>query len=153
MHLKKFVGAIAITQAAGILGSLFTAPNIASWYNTLNKPPITPPSWVFAPVWTTLYVLMGIFLYLFWIKKGKQKQTIINLFYVQLGLNILWSILFFGLHSPLLGLMGIVVLWTSIVLLIRQSLKQDQKAAYLLLPYILWVSFAGILNLTILAVN
>ncbi len=153
MHLKKFFGAIALTQIAGISGSLFTSPNIPTWYNTLNKPTITPPSWVFAPVWTTLYALMGIFLYLFWIKKGKKKQPIIKLFFIQLGLNILWSVLFFGLQSPLLGLVGIIALWISIVVLIRRSLRQDKWAAYLLLPYILWVSFAGILNLSILVLN
>ncbi|KKU14705.1 hypothetical protein A3I34_00895 [Candidatus Jorgensenbacteria bacterium RIFCSPLOWO2_02_FULL_45_12] len=165
----KLIASIAVCEAAGIAGSFFTAGSISSgWYNSLPKPALTPPSWVFAPAWTTLYLLMGVSLFLV-LKhpnilgnvgmSGKRKLAI-SLFFFQLALNVLWSILFFGLHNPALAFADIIVLWLSILATIiafaktsvpsskQQSAKQshDKLAAWLLVPYLLWVSFASYLN-------
>jgi benzodiazapine receptor len=153
--IAKGIGAVAICEAAGILGSLFTTPKIATWYQTLILPSFAPPSWVFAPVWTTLYLLMGISLFL--ILRERQKKIPISrpisIFAIQLALNVLWSYLFFGLQSPLLGLIGIIVLWVAIVLTIREFDRISRPAAYLLLPYIVWVTIAAVLNYSIWALN
>ncbi len=151
----KLVGAIALCQLAGILGSLATMPNIPTWYASLNKPFFSPPNWVFAPVWITLYALMGIALYLVW-NKGIQNKDVkagVMLFGGQLALNAAWSFLFFGMHSPLLGLAGIIPLWALIVLTIRKFYPVSKLAAYLMVPYLLWVSFATILNLSLWMLN
>jgi tryptophan-rich sensory protein len=139
---------IALCEATGIIGSIFTINSIDSWYQTLNKPFFTPPGWVFGPAWTTLYLLMGISLYLVW---GKKK---INLkwFWTQLFLNFIWSIVFFGLQNLALSFIIIVLLWGSIFLTIKSFIK-IKNAAYLLIPYIIWVSFALLLNFSILILN
>jgi tryptophan-rich sensory protein len=146
---------VLLCLAAGAIGSIFTFSSIPGWYATLNKPVFTPPNWVFGPVWTTLYVLMGIAAYLVFRKGMKQKgvKDALMVFIVQLILNVLWSILFFGLHSPLYGLIGIVALWLAIALTIKKFYAISKPAVYLLVPYILWVSFAGILNLFVWILN
>lgn len=149
------IASIIICNLAGAIGAVFTFDAIPTWYAALNKPFFSPPNWVFGPVWTTLYILMGISAYLIW-QKGWQKKSIrsaLSLFGIQLFLNALWSILFFGLRSPLLGLAGILPLWLSIALCIKEFYPIDRKAAYLLIPYILWVSFATLLNLFIWMLN
>jgi translocator protein len=114
----------------------------------------SPPNWLFAPVWTIIFLLMGVSLFLVLeTKKSDQKNLAIVLFAIQFFFNILWSFLFFGLRSPLLGLIGVIILWFSIVATILGFYKVSKKSAYLLLPYILWVSFATILNLAILLMN
>jgi tryptophan-rich sensory protein len=146
--IGKAIAAVIICEAAGVLGSLFTAPKIPTWYQTLTLPSFAPPSWVFAPVWITLYFLMGLSLSLV-LEVGKQGVKIspaLALFAVQLGLNVLWSYLFFGLESPLLGLIGILILWCTIILTIREFIRISRPAAYLLVPYLVWVSIATILN-------
>ncbi|MBU0980986.1 MAG: tryptophan-rich sensory protein [Nanoarchaeota archaeon] len=151
MHkaLKLIISIIAC-QLAGIIGSVFTASSVSTWYATLNKPFFNPPSWLFGPVWTTLYLLMGISLYLLWEKRAR---TVITLFIIQLGLNTLWSICFFGLKNPLLAFVEILVLWGAIIITIFSSYKVSKAAAYLLIPYILWVTFAAILNFYIFWLN
>ncbi len=158
MKLKNagiLIGFIILCLLAGIIGSIFTTQNIPTWYASLNKPSFNPPNWVFGPVWTILYVLMGISAYLIYSKGIKKKEVkfALIIFGIQLILNTLWSILFFGLTSPLLGLICIIVLWISIILTIKLFYKIDKKATYLLIPYILWVSFATILNYYILILN
>ncbi len=143
---------IVICLAAGAIGSFFTTPAINSWYVFLIKPSFSPPNWLFAPVWTTLYILMGIALFLVW-QKAKENKKAIIFFSAQLILNSLWSILFFGLKSPGLALGEIVVLWLLILLTILQFKKISKSAAWLLLPYLLWVSFATFLNLAIFRLN
>lgn len=142
---------------AGFIGSFFTAPSITSWYQTINKPFFTPPNYVFAPVWTTLYILMGIALFMVWQKKnsGKNKLQIlaIELFFIQLFVNIFWSIAFFGLHSPILAMVVLIALWVLVFETIRYFAKINKTASYLLYPYIAWASFAGILNLFIVLLN
>ncbi len=144
----KFLAAIVICQGAGILGSFFTINSVNTWYATLEKPIFNPPSWVFGPVWITLYFLMGVSLFLAWDKK-------INLrwFWTQLVLNSLWSIIFFGLQNPTLALANIILLWVAIFMTIKTFWKKNRTASLLLYPYLLWVTYASFLNLYIVILN
>ncbi|HVP93711.1 MAG TPA: TspO/MBR family protein [Methanoregulaceae archaeon] len=146
---------IAIPLTGGIIGSIFTVDTINTWYVNLNKPLLTPPSWAFAPAWIVLYVLMGMALFLI-VKDGFRTPEIRNatiIFAAQLVMNILWSFLFFGLHSPLYGLAGIIILLCLIVATIVAFNRIRKLAAWLLVPYILWVCFATYLNVMILILN
>lgn len=152
--ILKFFFAIVLCQTAGIVGSFFTMPAIDGWYSRLNKPEFLPPNWIFAPVWTLLFLLMGIAFYLvLTVEKSRKRDIAITLFLIQLGLNVLWSFLFFGLKSPLYGFWGIVALWLAIALTIFSFQKISRLAVFLLLPYIIWVSFAGYLNFSIMSLN
>jgi tryptophan-rich sensory protein len=145
--ILKLVASISLCQLAGFLGSLFTTPSIPTWYETLKKPFFTPPNWIFSPVWISLYVLMGISLFMVWRRNDHPEfKTALIFFFIQLILNILWSISFFGLRSPFLGLIDIVLLWIAILITIRFFLRVSKTAAILLLPYIVWSSFAALLN-------
>lgn len=151
----KVAAAIIICEAVGGIGSIFTFTSIPTWYAALNKPFFSPPNWVFAPVWIVLYALMGIAAYLVW-RHGWENENVksaLMLFSGQLILNAIWSFLFFGLRSPFNSSIEIVFLWLAIVLTISAFYKIDRRAAYLLIPYILWVSFAALLNLAIVALN
>ena len=144
----KFVISLFLCQLAGGIGSVFTRSAISQWYVFIHKPAFTPPNWVFAPVWTILYALMGIALFLVW-TKGLQVPGVkkaLGVFLFQLALNSLWPIVFFGARSIFGGLVVIVVLWVAIVWTIRQFFALSKWAAALLVPYILWVSFALVLN-------
>lgn len=146
---------VIIVLAIGSSGSVFTSPSIPTWYASLEKPFFTPPNWLFAPAWTTLFILMGIALYLVW-QEGIDKKPVRQAVYVfgfQLALNVLWSLLFFGLQSPLLGFIEIVVLWIAILWTIIRFHGVSKPAAYLLIPYIAWVTFASALNLSVLLLN
>ena len=170
----KLVLSLAIPQIAGWIGSIFTISAIAPWYSTLTKSSLTPPSWVFGPVWTILFILMGVALFIVWKKgwrvqnqlldeRGKswnpwtkrfwsgdwQKGNIIAIFSIQLAFNVLWSIIFFGLHQPGLAFFEIIALWLSILYTIINFYRVSKTAAWILLPYIIWVSFAAYLNLVI----
>lgn len=151
--LLSFVFALAIPLLAGFIGSLFTTPSINTWYLNINKPSFNPPNWIFAPVWTILFILMGISLYLIWQSTIKDKTKSLILFYTQLILNILWSYLFFSLHNPLLAFIDIILLAIFIILLIISTYKISKTASLILLPYIFWVSFASILNYSIFILN
>ena len=152
--LLKLVSLIVICEGVGVLGSIFTIPSITAWYSHLNKPIFNPPNWIFGPVWTALYLLMGVSLFLVLEKKlKKQKNFLIVLFTVQLALNFLWSVIFFGWHLPMAALIEIVLLWVSIALLIIDFWKFSKTAALVLIPYLCWVSFASILNLFIALLN
>lgn len=149
------IGSIILCNLAGLLGALLTTTGPGSWYDTLVKPAFTPPSWVFGPVWTTLYVLMGVSLYLVlmeW-RDGTDVQIPLALFGIQLVLNILWSFFFFGLKSPSTGLAGILLLWVFILATIISFFKIHRTATLLLLPYLTWVSLASYLNYAILVLN
>lgn len=151
----KLVVAVVVTQLAGIIGSLFTFSAIPTWYATLTKPELNPPSWIFGPVWTALYLLMGVSAFLIWQKGWARKDVKIALsvYGVQLVLNALWSIVFFGMQNPGLALVNIVLLFVSIVATMVLFYKISRPALYLLIPYILWVSFASYLNYAIYALN
>jgi len=153
--IAVLVGFILICLAAGAIGSIFTFQSIPTWYAGLNKPDFSPPNWVFGPVWTTLYIMMGIAAYLVYAKDVKKKEvrTALMVFSVQLVLNTLWSILFFGLQSPLYGLICIIALWLAIAATIWKFYGIDKNAGRLLAPYILWVSFASVLNYFIWMLN
>ena len=151
----KLITSVIICQSAGLAGSFFTRTSVDTWYKILAKPFFTPPSWIFAPVWITLYFLMGISLFLVW-NEGLDKPQIKNailVFLLQLILNSLWSAVFFGMHSLLLSVIIIIFLWSAIVWTIVKFYKISKKAASILIPYIFWVSFAVILNLSILFLN
>lgn len=145
----KLTAAIVICEGAGIIGSVFTINSVNSWYSELNKPFFNPPSWLFGPVWIILYLLMGISLYLAW---GKKKVDL-KWFWVQLLLNSLWSIIFFGLKNPLFAFVEIILLWGAIFMTISRFWRSKRASAYLLIPYLLWVTFAAFLNLSIVLLN
>lgn len=147
-NLPKFLVSIVICEGAGLIGSVFTFSAIPNWYITLNKPTFSPPNFLFGPVWTTLYFLMGVSLYLVWKKKNSLK-----LFWIHLFFNATWSIMFFGLRNPLLGLINILILWLLIVIVIYKFWKINKTAGLLLLPYLAWVSFATYLNYSIWILN
>lgn len=146
---------VLICQLAGVIGSLFTTPSIPGWYAGLTKPSFNPPNWIFAPVWTTLYVLMGTAAFLVYEKGGKKGEVrkALAVFAVQLALNALWSIVFFGAHMILGAAVLIVVLWAMIAASIWLFSRITKAAAYLLVPYILWVSFATVLNISLYILN
>jgi len=152
-NIIKLLISIVICQAAGLIGSIFTIPAISSWYKSLQKPFFNPPNWIFSPVWIFLFLLMGISLYLVWNRGARENQKAIIIFGVQLVLNILWSIIFFGLKSPGLAFLEIIILWLAILLTIISFYKISKTAGLLLVPYILWVSFALILNFSIWQLN
>lgn len=174
----KFFASIIICQLAGVIGTIFTIPGIGKWYIGLNKPSFNPPSWIFGPVWTILFLLMGISLYIvwdkkfaikvlakeegqkiwnpiskkFWVGSWKEENALI-IFILQLILNILWSAIFFGMHSPAVAFFEILMLWFAILYTIMNFHRISKLASYLLIPYILWVSFAAVLNCFIWILN
>lgn len=151
----KLIIAIVVSELAGVIGSVFTTPSIDGWYAGIVKPALNPPAWVFGPVWTTLFALMGISAFLIW-KKGLERKDVkiaLVFFGIQLILNTLWSIIFFSLHSPGGALIEIIFLWLAILATIIIFAKISKPAALLLVPYILWVSFAGYLNFSIWQLN
>lgn len=151
--ILKLVGSIALCQSAGLIGSFFTVSSIQNWYNLLNQPSFRPPNWLFGPVWTILYTLMGISFYLIWIKKGPLVKQALTIFLIHLFFNATWSIVFFGLHNIFLALINILVIWVFIVVLINKFWSLDKRASILLIPYLAWVSFATILNYSIWILN
>jgi|WetSurMetagenome_2_1015567.scaffolds.fasta_scaffold121094_3 translocator protein len=148
-------GFVILCELAGIIGAAFTFDAIPTWYAGLNKPFFTPPSWVFGPAWTTLYALMGIAAYLVWEKGTARKdvRSALGLFGTQLALNTAWSIAFFGLRSPWAGVAIIILLWIAIAATTRAFWGISKNAGYLMVPYILWVSFAAILNVAVAVLN
>lgn len=151
----KIILCIIVCELVGASGAIFTTPAVNGWYATIEKPSFSPPNWIFAPVWGFLFFLMGISLYLILEKdlKDKMVKSAILIFVGQFMLNVAWSFLFFGLKKPFSAFMEILVLWAAIVLTIIQFNKIDRKAAVLLTPYLLWVSFAAILNLSVWILN
>lgn len=151
----KLIISIIGCELVGLLSTPLTLTAIPDWYSKLNKPFFAPPNWLFGPVWTLLYLLMGISLYLIW-RQGWQKKKIqvpLKFFLAQLFLNFIWTPVFFGLRAPLPGLMVIVAMWFFIVMTIKKFFPLSRPAAYLLIPYLLWVSFATLLNAAIVVLN
>jgi translocator protein len=155
INITRLVVTLAITLGAAFVGSLLTTPNITSWYAKLNKPTFNPPNWIFGPVWTILFILMGISLYLVWMKgfDTNEGKTALGLFGLQLVLNVVWSLLFFQMHSLSGALIEIAVLWLAILGTIISFMGISRVAGLLLVPYLLWVSFASFLTLTIYRLN
>jgi len=164
--ILKLVCAIVVAQLAGIIGAFFTTPAIDGWYAGLVKPALNPPAWVFGPVWTTLFVLMGVSAWLVWRKlenhpwwmiwskgNGRQIKIALGIFLGQLVLNTLWSIIFFGWHNPGLAFAEVILLWLAIIATIVAFKRVSKTAAWLLAPYLVWVSFAAYLNLSLWLLN
>lgn len=151
----KLIISILACFAAGGIGSLFTFKSIPTWYPGLKKPRYTPPNQAFGPVWTTLYILMGISVYFIWQRGLATDGVLLSfvLFWVQLVLNALWSIIFFGMKSKGGGVVTIIVLWFLILATIITSFQVSIWAGILLIPYILWVSIASYLNVGVWLLN
>jgi len=152
-RITKLIFSILICQLAGLVGSIFTFSSIPTWYTALNKPAFSPPNWAFGPAWLTLYTLMGISLYLVLIKGFNKVKDAVKIFSIQLILNAFWSIIFFGFRNPFIALIEILALWYSIVFTMFSFYKISRMATYLLIPYILWVSFAMVLNYYVWILN
>jgi translocator protein len=150
----KYLASVLICLGVGFAGSYFTISEIPTWYASLNKPFFSPPNWVFGPVWTTLYIMMGISIALVVEKAPKIKRNdFLGIFAFQLILNFLWSVVFFGIHQPLPAFIIIIALWINILVLILLFRKYSLAASLLLVPYLLWVSFASFLNLAVVYLN
>ena len=151
----KLITAIAICELTGILGSVFTASSVSTWYTTLIKPAFAPPNWVFGPVWTTIFALMGVAAFLVW-RAGLHRRDVriaLAIGVAQLVLNFLWSVIFFGLRNPGAAFVEIIILWLAILATMIAFARVSRTAAWLLVPYIVWVSFAAYLNYSIWIAN
>lgn len=154
--ILKLIACITLCEGVGIVSSIFTLNSIPTWYVYLNKPAFSPPNWVFGPVWTVMYILMGIAFYQVWTLRTKKKtlqRSSLQLFIIQLAVNFLWTFIFFGLRSPVGGLIDIIILWIFILLTLTRFYKLSKIAGYLMAPYLLWVSFATILNFSVAFLN
>ncbi len=154
-NVTKLSISIGLALLTGVIGSLFTSSAVNGWYLTIEKPALNPPSWIFGPVWTLLYVLMGIAAFIVW-KKGWSRRDVrlaLFIFVFQLFLNASWSIIFFGLKSPGWALLELIILWFVIIWMMIVFYKISKSTIYLILPYLLWISFAGYLNYAIWSLN
>lgn len=153
--ILKIVLVIMVCVSIGYLSGMVTRDSITTWHPTLVKPIFNPPNWIFGPVWTLLYFMMGIATGLIWTSGYDEKKVkkALGFFAIQFGLNALWSYLFFGLRNPLLALIEIIILWLLIFETYNQFKKIDKVAGLLLLPYLAWVSFAVVLNFSIWWLN
>jgi translocator protein len=151
--ILKFIISILIPQLVGAIGAIFTVTSSESWYQNITKPGFTPPDWIFGPVWISLYLLMGLSLFLIWTSEHPYKRYGLRLFIIQLLLNGIWSPLFFGLKSPFLGLIVIILLFIMIILCIKYFYKINKASSYLMVPYVIWVGFAVLLNAAIWHMN
>jgi len=151
IEILKCVGYIILCLLIGIVGALFTKTGPDSWYSQLHKPIFNPPNWIFGPVWTLLYIMMGIAIYL--AVKNKVSTNSIKIFAIQLSVNLLWTILFFGLENIFLAAIEIIILLGFILWTIKVFYKKSVTAAYLLIPYALWVTFATCLTWAIFILN
>ena len=154
--LTRIIIAVIVCLAVGYSSSQVTRTGVETWYPTIVKPVFNPPNWIFAPVWTLLFVLMGIAAGLVWDKIKVQNEAVkkaLGFFLIQLVLNAIWSYLFFGLKNPMLALIEIALLWLMIYETYLKFIKINKIAGYLLVPYLAWVAFAGILNASIWWLN
>ncbi len=154
-EIPRLIISILIVFIAGGIGTVATLSQITTWYATLVKPTWAPPNWLFGPVWTTLYVLIGVALFLVW-REGINRKDVkiaILIFAVQLILNVLWSVIFFGFHSLLGGFITIILLWIAILANIIVFYRVSKPAGLLLVPYIIWVSIASYLNYSVYVLN
>jgi tryptophan-rich sensory protein len=143
----KFLVSILLPISLGAIAGMFTSQAVPEWYATLNRPSFNPPNWIFGPVWTTLYILMGISFFLIWKQDaGKVRNRAILFFLLQLLLNFVWSFIFFYFNMIGLALVEIILLWISIVLMLVVFYKIKPIASYINIPYLLWVTFAAVLN-------
>ena len=154
-EIPKLIISILIVFLAGSVGTIYTLKEITTWYVSLTKPGWTPPNWAFGPIWSTLYVLMGISLFLVW-REGLDRKDVriaILIFAIQLFLNVLWSLVFFGTHNIFGGLVFVIILWISILINIIVFYRVSKPAAIILIPYLIWVSIASYLNYSVFILN
>jgi len=154
-EIPKLILSILVVFVAGSIGTLSTISELTTWYAALTKPDWTPPNWAFGPIWSTLYVLMGIALFLVW-RKGLERKDVkfaIIIFVVQLVLNVLWSVVFFGMHSIFSGFILILILWIAIFANIIAFYVISKPAGLILIPYLIWVSIASYLNYSVYLLN
>ncbi|MFA6081428.1 MAG: TspO/MBR family protein [Patescibacteria group bacterium] len=149
----KLVLSLVLPQLSGLVGSYFTINAIPTWYVHLNKPSFSPPNWLFGPVWLILYLMMGIAVYLNWVKNTKQAKFNVRLFFVHLFFNLIWTPVFFGLKDTLFALYIIIMIWIFIIAMIINFWKVNKVSSLLLIPYLLWVTFASFLNYFIWKLN
>jgi len=150
----KLIVSLVLCQMAGFIGAIFSSSGVKTWFITLNKPYFNPPSWVFAPVWTVLYILMGISFFIIWKRShSRSKVPAITFFIIQLILNSLWSFLFFGLNNIQFAFIEIIILWIFIIVCVITFYPISKTASIMLIPYLLWVSFALVLNYEIMRLN
>lgn len=149
-----FAGLLVLCLAVGALGGAVTATSVTGWYQTLSKPSFNPPDWLFAPVWTTLFVLMALAAALVWQNgRGRERRAAITWFLAQLAVNLAWPCLFFGLQAIGMALACLIVLWAFVAATALHFWAVDPRAGLLMIPYIGWVSFAGLLNFVIWRLN
>lgn len=158
MRIVSIIGFLLLVAAISGLSSLVTMPAVAGWYQEINKPFWTPPDWVFGPVWTTLYAMIAVSGWLVWQKLPgsfltRLKAPAMRAYWLQLLLNFLWSLIFFGMGHWLLGAVDILALLLAIIWNIRSFARVRKSAAWLLVPYLLWVAYASTLNIGIVALN
>ena len=151
--ILKLLGCIMVCQSAGLLGSNFVANGMATWYPALQKPFFNPPDWIFGITWAVIYTLMGIALFMIWQTKKETTAIAIYIFISQLVLNAAWSIIFFGLHQIAFACIELITLWAFILLMILKFYEIKKHTLWLLLPYIIWVSFAVYLNIMLWYLN
>lgn len=149
----KLILSLLLPQLAGIVGSFFTVQAIPTWYALLSKPSFSPPNWIFAPVWLALYLMMGISLYVNWVSKKKGAKSNVRLFFIHLFFNFIWTPVFFGAKNLGLALVIIVIIWILIIEMIRKFWSINKTSSLLLIPYLLWVSFATLLNFMLWRLN
>jgi len=155
IDIVKLVVSIFVCEGAGGIGAIFTTPAIPTWYAGLKKPAFTPPNSVFGPIWITLYLLMGVAVFTVW-REGFDQEGVpiaFAVFWGQLVMNILWSVIFFGLRSLLGGIVIILLLWIAILVNIITFFGVSPLAGWLLIPYIIWVSIAANLNVQVWKLN
>jgi benzodiazapine receptor len=157
-NIFKFVISIIVCESVGIIGSFFTFSSVTNWFPMLVKPWFSPPSWLFGPVWIIMYFLMGLSLYIIWnskaeLSKQKYRKQFFILFGIQLILNALWSFLFFGLKTPIYGLIDILFIDIVVAMTIIYAYRVSKYAAILLAPYMVWITFATLLNFDIVLLN
>ena len=153
-QIGKLIASLLLPLAIGGIAGMFTAEAIPGWYATLNQPSFNPPNWVFGPVWTTLYIIMGISLFLIWkLPASKQRNQAMLIFMVQLFLNFCWSFFFFYFKMTGVALVDILALWILIIFMLVRFYKIKPLAAYINIPYLLWVTFATALNMAYFFLN
>lgn len=155
MKIAKILLFVVVCVSIGYLSGMITRESVNTWYPTLEKPIFNPPNWIFAPVWTLLYIMMGVAAGLVWTGNSDEKtiRRALGFFAIQFGLNALWSYLFFGLHNQFLALIEIILLWLMIFETYNLFRRIDRTAGFLFIPYLAWVSFATILNASIWWLN
>ena len=155
MLKNKFLSFILfglITYSASVIGGLVTVGFKEPWYSLINKPTFNPPSWVFAPVWTTLYLMMTIAIWLFWHSRNRDMNTI-YIYFIHIVFNATWSIVFFGMHQILLALVILLILIFLIIILILRFKRVNMLSYYLMIPYLLWCCYALVLNFNLFLLN